>query len=175
MSGALAKRYARALFEIAAERGLIDQIEDELKDLAEALQQVPDFQKLFMHPRIAVSSKKELLEELFKGKTSQELINFLFALVDNKRESEFEEITKAYVEMANDKRGFADATVTTAKPLSKEELEELAAQFGQMLDKKLRFESVVDPTIIGGVVVKIGDRLYDGSLKTKLEHFAHQI
>ncbi|WP_232697899.1 F0F1 ATP synthase subunit delta [Brevibacillus daliensis] len=175
MSGAIAQRYARALFEIADERGLIDQIEVELQDLHQAVQQVPDFEKIFMHPHIDASSKKGLLDDLFLGKVTHETLNFLYVLIDNKREGELEEISKAYVEMANEKRGLADATVTTAKPISEEEIAQLGEQFSQLINKKLRLQSVVDPSILGGVVVKIGDRLYDGSLKTKLDNFAHQI
>jgi F-type H+-transporting ATPase subunit delta len=76
--------------------------------------------------------------------------------------------------MANDARGIAEAIVTSAKPLTSEEQAELAEKFGQTLNKKLRLTAVVDPAILGGIVIKIGDRLYDGSLKTKLETFAHQ-
>ncbi|MDE1399021.1 ATP synthase F1 subunit delta, partial [Bacillus licheniformis] len=78
-------------------------------------------------------------------------------------------------ELSNEARGIADATVTTAKPLTEAEVQKIAEQFGQKLNKKLRVTTKVDPSIIGGMIVRIGDRLYDGSIKGKLARFTQQI
>lgn len=174
MSG-VAKRYARALFEVAKERGLIDQIETELKIFVEAVNQNAELTKILMHPHIDSQAKKDLLKDVFQSQVAEETMNFVGVLIDNGRESDLAEIAYAYVGLANEERGIADATVTTAKPLSSEEQAQLADQFGKLLNKTLRIQTVVDPSIMGGVVVKIGDRLYDGSIKRKLEHFAHQL
>ncbi len=175
MSGAVAKRYARALFEVAKERGLIDKLEAELKLIVEAVNQNADLTRILMHPHIAADAKKNLLKEVFQEHVADETMNFLGVLIDNGRESQLSEIASYYVGLANEERGIADAIVTTAKPLNQEEAQQLASRFGQLLNKTLRIQTVVDPSIMGGVVVKIGDRLYDGSIKRKLEHFAHQL
>ncbi len=172
---AVAKRYARALFEVANERGLVDQIETELRSVVDAIEGNAELAKILMHPHIAPDAKKELVSQLFQARVATETLNFLNLLIDNKRESDLAPIVRAYVVLANEARGIADAVVTTAKPLSDEEQTQLAEQFGKILNKTLRVTTVVDPSILGGVVVKIGDRLYDGSIKTKLEHFAHQL
>ncbi|MFM1651203.1 F0F1 ATP synthase subunit delta [Brevibacillus sp. B_LB10_24] len=170
---AVAKRYARALFEVAKERGLIDQVETELKSIVDAVRQNEDITKILMHPHISVGAKKELISQLFEAHVAEVTSNFLAVLIDNGRESDLENIANAYVKLANEERGIADALLTSAKPLSSEEQAEIAERFGKLLNKRLRFETVVDPAILGGIVIKIGDRLYDGSVKSKLEHFAH--
>ncbi|CAJ1000932.1 MULTISPECIES: F0F1 ATP synthase subunit delta [Bacillales] len=174
MSGAVSKRYARALFEVASERGKLDQIEADLKAVVEAIEQNADLSKILLHPHIARAAKKSLADDLFKRHVSEETHNFLNVLIDNGREGQLLEVYRSFVRMANEARGIAEATVTSAKPLSDEEQAELAEKLGQKLNKKLRVQTVVDPSILGGIVIKIGDRLYDGSIKTKLEHFAHQ-
>ncbi|WP_019121082.1 F0F1 ATP synthase subunit delta [Brevibacillus massiliensis] len=170
---AVAKRYARALFEVAKERGLIDQVETELKSIVDAVRQNEDLTKILMHPHISVGAKKELISQLFEAHVAEVTSNFLAVLIDNGRESDLENIANAYVKLANEERGIADALLTSAKPLSSEEQAEIAERFGKLLNKRLRFETVVDPAILGGIVIKIGDRLYDGSIRSKLEHFAH--
>jgi F-type H+-transporting ATPase subunit delta len=175
MSGGVAKRYARALFEVAKERGMIDRIEAELNDIVGAIKGNADLSKILLHPHISADAKKELAKELFHAHIAAETKNFLDIVIENGRESDLTGIAAAYVKLANEERGIADAIVTTAKPLSEAEQAELAEKFGKLINKQLRIQTVIDPSILGGVVVKIGDRLYDGSIKSKLEHFAHQL
>lgn len=175
MSAGVAKRYARALFEVAKERALIDRIETELNSVVAAVNDNAELEKLLMHPHIAAQDKKELVTDLFKAHLSEETMNFLYILVENGRESDLAGIAYAYIQLANEERGIADAVVTTAKPLGADEQAQIADKFGKMLNKKLRIQTVIDPAILGGIVIRIGDRLYDGSLKSKLEHFSHQL
>lgn len=171
MSAAVAKRYARALFEVAQELKSIELIEDELKSIVSVLEGNKDFEVILSHPKITANEKQEIMDKLFEGKWSVQTRNFIHLLIERRRESELPEIAKAYTVLANEARGYADATVTTAKPLTQEELNSIAAQFGHVLKKTLRVQSVVDPAILGGVVVRIGDRLYDGSIAGKLARF----
>ncbi|MFD2368439.1 F0F1 ATP synthase subunit delta [Brevibacillus sp. GCM10020057] len=174
MSSAVGKRYARALFDVASERGKIDQVEADLGAIVQAVEQNADLSKIMLHPHIAADAKLKLADELFKSHVGEESYNFLSLLIEKGREAALADIYRSFVKLANDARGIAEATVTSAKPLTDEEQAELAEKFGQTLNKKLRLTAVVDPSILGGIVIKIGDRLYDGSLKTKLETFAQQ-
>ncbi|HZG81147.1 MAG TPA: F0F1 ATP synthase subunit delta [Brevibacillus sp.] len=174
MSSAVGKRYARALFDVASERGKIDQVEADLVAIVQAVEQSEDLSKIFMHPHIAVPAKKTLIDDLFKSHVEEETFNFLNVLIESGREMQLVEIYRSFVKLANDARGIAEAVVTSAKPLTAEEQSELAEKFGHTLHKKLRLTAVVDPSILGGIIIKIGDRLYDGSLKTKLETFAQK-
>lgn len=174
MSSAVGKRYARALFEVASERGKIDQVEADFAAIVQAVEQNEDLAKIMLHPHIAADAKQSLIDELFKDHVGEEIFNFLNVLIESGREQQLSDIYRSYVQLANEARGVAEAIVTSAKPLSAEEQAELAEQFGQKLNKKLHVTSVVDPSILGGIIIKIGDRLYDGSVKAKLETFAQQ-
>ncbi|WP_400162258.1 F0F1 ATP synthase subunit delta [Brevibacillus sp. TJ4] len=174
MSSAVGKRYARALFEVASERGKIDQVEADFAAIVQAVEQNEDLAKIMLHPHIAADAKQSLIDELFKSHVGEEIFNFLNVLIESGREQQLSDIYRSYVQLANEARGVAEAIVTSAKPLSAEEQAELAEQFGQKLNKKLHVTSVVDPSILGGIIIKIGDRFYDGSVKAKLETFAQQ-
>jgi F-type H+-transporting ATPase subunit delta len=170
---AVAKRYARAVFEVAQERGLVDQIEQDLVLVSNAVLENKGISKILNHPQVSKESKKDLVSQIFQNAVSAETLNFLHLLLDNDRQNLLSSIVRFYTAIANEARGIADAIVTTAKPLSAEEESKIAEQFGKQIQKKLRIQTVVDPSILGGVIVKIGDRLYDGSIKSKLEQFAH--
>jgi F-type H+-transporting ATPase subunit delta len=175
MSATVAKRYARALFEVAQEANSIDTVEEELVAIVEAMNSHEEFQQILSHPQTSVENKKQMMDALLGADVSSQTKNFIHLLIERHRESQLNEIVDAYVELANEVRGYADATVTTAKPLTDAELNKLADQFGSMLKKTLRIESIVDPSILGGVIVRIGDRLYDGSIAGKLARFQQNL
>jgi F-type H+-transporting ATPase subunit delta len=172
---AVAKRYARALFEVASEKNVIDATEKELLGVVKVIDDNEGLRKLLSHPKISAEEKKQLLETLFAREISANTGNFLNIVIERGREGQLKEIVDNFIEMANDVRGIADATVVTAKALTDEEVKQLADGFGRQLNKKLRVKTEVDPALIGGIVVRIGDRLYDGSIRGKLSRFSQQI
>lgn len=172
---AVAKRYARALFEVASENQTIDTTENELNQITELIAQDADFKAILTHPKITAAEKNQMLKTLFEGKVADTTLNFLTLVIERGREESFSAIAQNFTDLANEARGYADAIVTTAKPLTDEEAQKVAAQFGDQLNKKLRVTTKVDPTIIGGMIVRIGDRMYDGSIKGKLARFTQQI
>lgn len=174
MSAAVAKRYAHALFEVAKEHGKIEQVEKDIVTISQTVKEHQELNKVLKHPSVTTAEKKAIFESLLE-KMSEEVRNFIFLLIDRQREMELAEVTKEYIELANDTRGVLNATVTTAKPLSSQEEQQLADRFGQLINKKLRVETKIDSDIIGGVVVKIGDRLYDGSIAGKLSRVQQHI
>lgn len=96
-------------------------------------------------------------------------MNTLQLLIERRREEALEAFVKAYVKIANDALGQANATVYTPVKLSEAELNDIAATFGKLTGKQIRVESVIDKSLLGGIQVRIGDRLYDGSLSGKLK------
>ncbi|WCK54346.1 F0F1 ATP synthase subunit delta [Aneurinibacillus sp. Ricciae_BoGa-3] len=172
---AVAKRYARALFDVVNEHGTLEATEQELVQINGIIRENTEFENLLTHPKISVDEKKNLINQLFQGKVSDITLNFVNLLIERGREHELGQVTATFTELSNETRGLADAIVTTAKPLTEEEIKQLADSFGQKLNKTLRVTTVVDPTILGGVVVRIGNRLYDGSIKGKLDRFTQQI
>ncbi|TBL72951.1 F0F1 ATP synthase subunit delta [Paenibacillus thalictri] len=165
----VAKRYAKALFEVAQERNLVSQVEGELRAVVEALQSASDLQRLIQHPGIDIGVKKGLLKQIFEGKVSDVVFNTLQLLVDRRREDILNVLVLYYVEIANEALGQASAVVYSPFELSDAELTQIKERFGQLTGKSIRATSVVDKTLLGGIKVRIGDRLYDGSLSGKLQ------
>lgn len=175
MSGAIAKRYAKALFEIVAQQGALDSVEQELTLIRQALNDNPAFVQLLHHPQIDKQVKKQEFTTIFGGVVSQTMVNFMSLLIDNNREEHIEDILDSFVRFANKERGLEDAYVTSIQPLTDAEKEEIASRFSQIINKKIRIHNVVDPAILGGVIVKIGDRLFDGSVVGKLNRFKRRV
>ncbi|HEX7065637.1 MAG TPA: F0F1 ATP synthase subunit delta [Bacillales bacterium] len=173
MSEAVTKRYARALFEVAEEHGKIDQVEEDLNAVVQAFKD-EKAEKVFLNPRLDAEAKKKLVET-FAGTVTSEVANFLKVLVDQHRENELADMAKEYSAAANEARGIVKATVTTAVPLSDEEKKRLAEQFGKAIDKKIQLEEKVDREIIGGVLIRIGNRVYDGTVAGKLSRFKQNL
>ncbi|MFC4077363.1 F0F1 ATP synthase subunit delta [Salinithrix halophila] len=170
----VAKRYARALFEAARDKGQLDLVEKEWEAVAEALRQVPEARAWMAHPSVTPEQKKAFFSKLLEN-VSELTKNLLLVLIDRRREGAIEGIGEEYKLLANESRGIADAEVVTARPLTDKEEKELIAVFQKRIGKTLVVKNRVDSDLLGGVIVKIGDRLYDGSLAGKLERFQKQL
>ncbi|MNZ99515.1 ATP synthase subunit delta [compost metagenome] len=165
----VAKRYAKALFELAAQQQLVSEVEAQLKLVVETLQQHEEIAKFLSLPSIDPAKKVELLKSAFGDRVSSLVFNTIELLVSRRRQGEIGAVYEAFVKYAGDALGQAHATVYTAIALSDEELAGVAAEFGKLAGKTIVAEQIVEPALLGGVQVRIGDRLYDGSLSGKLE------
>lgn len=168
LKGAVAGRYAEALYDIAVRDNAVDRIEQELKSLEVILNESEDLQKVLFHPQITADDKKELLEKVFSGKISPVMANFLALLVDRRRETFFGDITAEFVKRANEGRNTVTAGVTSAVELNDAEKAGLDKTLAKMTGKTVQVSYSVDPSLVGGVVVRIGDKIIDGSVKTRL-------
>lgn len=170
MSGTnlVAKRYAKALFEVAKEQEIIGVVEQELRSIVEIVGQNVDFTKLLQHPNVGTTAKIGMIKEVFGGRVSEAVFNTLQLLLENGRQSVLAELLDAYVSIANEALGQANAIVYSPFPLSEAEANKVSEKFNQLTGKKIRLEHVIDASLIGGFQVRIGDRLYDGSLSGKL-------
>jgi F-type H+-transporting ATPase subunit delta len=165
----VAKRYARALFEVAKERGIISQVQQELKAVVEVVKANADFRNLLNHPNIDASAKADFLNNVFANKLSEPVFGTLHLLVKKGRQNLLNVVYSDFVTIANEKTGQALAVVTSAFALSQEEQAHIAAEFGKITGKTIQVETVTNKALIGGIQVRIGDRLYDGSLAGKLD------
>lgn len=175
LKGAVAGRYAKALYEIAIEREMVDLLEDELKSVASIVEDSPEFKKFLYHPQITADEKKELLERLLKGQISEVIRNFLALLIDHRREVFLKDIATEYVAMANKARNIVEVQVASAVELSKDEKSKLEALLARLTKKKVKTLYEVDPSLIGGVKVRMGDRVIDGSVKNRLSTLKEQL
>lgn len=168
LRGAVAGRYAEALYDIASKQKLVDNIEAELKAVEVILAENNDLQKVLYHPQITAANKKELLNKLFKGKVSDVTGNFLALLVDRRREAFFGDIVAEFVSLANVVRNIVAAQVASAVELNDKEKGNMDRILAKLTGKKVQTSYAVDPSLIGGVVVRIGDKIIDGSIKTRM-------
>ncbi|MEK3719121.1 MULTISPECIES: F0F1 ATP synthase subunit delta [Paenibacillus] len=165
----VAKRYAKALFELAKEQNKIAQVEEELKFIVAVLKENSDLHKLIKHPGIGTVSKTALLKNIFESQLSEITFSTLLLLIDKGREELLESLVGYFVTIASEALGQAKATVYTPVVLQQAELDHIAATFSQLVGKQIRVETAIDTSLLGGIKVRIGDRLYDGSLSGKLD------
>lgn len=165
----VAKRYAKALFEIARDQNRISSIEEELQAVVSVLRSNEDFYKLIVHPGLTASAKNGILQQVFGAQLSETVLNTLMLLVDKGREELLEALVDYYTAIANESLGQARAIVYTPVALSEQELQHVASTFSTLTSKQIRVESVIDKSLLGGLQIRIGDRLYDGSLSGKLK------
>ncbi|WP_127534250.1 F0F1 ATP synthase subunit delta [Paenibacillus kobensis] len=171
----VAKRYAKALFDIAQQQSVVSEVEGQLKQIVDAIGQDDMIKKFMSFPSIDAKRKIELFRSAFADRVSYILLNTLELLINNGRQDIIGDVYEAYVKIAGEALGEARATVYTAQALSAEELAKVAAQFSQISGKKITAEQVVNSDLLGGIQVRIGDRLYDGSLAGKLNRLAKSL
>ncbi|MEX1029454.1 MAG: F0F1 ATP synthase subunit delta [Paenibacillaceae bacterium] len=164
----VAKRYAKALFEIASQQNITGEVEEQLRALVTTIQGDADIEKFLHHPNISVSVKIDAVKSGFKGGLSDAVVNTLQLLLERGREASIPALSEGYVKIANESLGHAKAVVSSPYPLSDKEVEEITTFFSKLSGKSIRLEQQIDKSLLGGIQVRIGDRLYDGSLKSKL-------
>lgn len=168
LSNQLAAKYAQALCEVASEKSLLSEAEQQLTLVVELAEQNSDLKTLLYHPLVPVAAKKETLLGLFGSELNETVKNFLFLLIDKHREAALPAILHEYVLQANEKRNIVVAEVTTALQLSAAQEQALADKLSTVTGKTVKINQHVDTSIMGGVIVKVGDKLIDGSVARQL-------
>ena len=172
------KNYAQALIELAgSDLSLQESFVSEIKAINESISQVKGAKQTFENPSISKDEKKELLKKLLSGKINQINLNFLFLLVDKQRFNLLPEIQNQLTKLVNKNKGVAIAKVSSAIELDSATLETIKQKLENILEKseKVTIESKVEPELLGGVVVKINDLVYDGSIRGKLENLKRKL
>lgn len=171
----VAKRYAKALFQIAQLNQTIAETGQQLKLVDEVIEKDADIRKFLSFPNIETSKKIALVNGAFSGKISETVLNTLEILINRGRHEIINDVFEAYTKLAGEALGQAQATVYTAKLLSAEELTKVQVKFGAIAGKEIVAQQIVMPELLGGVQVRIGDRLYDGSLQGKLSRLGQSL
>ncbi len=169
-ASASAKRYATAAFTVASDSGDYDAWLNTLSSLARILQ-MPSARIVFLSPAVPTEQKRAALDGLLPD--AQPVVrNFLHIVADRDRLDEIPGITDALRDLINERRGIVTADITTAVPLDADMQQLVAARLAAYLDRepdKVTIRTHVDPTIIGGVIARIGDRLIDDSVRGRLD------
>lgn len=167
---ALAERYAGALVDVALENKQADQVKQELSGFAAIVAASPDLHSFLANPAIARASKHAAIEQIvMRMDASRTLRNYLFVIVDQRRAGMLLEIEQAFSRLLDARRGITQAAVTSAADLTAKERAELTEALGKLTGEKVQAQFGTDAALIGGVVVRIGSTIYDGSVRTQLE------
>lgn len=162
--------YAKALLGAADKVGQADQVLAELESVVEdVLGKLPQLDAAFASPRIGADEKKALIDRAFGGRMSLTLIHFLKVLAQHGRLDSLRAILTAAKKLYNELRGRVEVTVQTAYPLSNPIRERITARLTQMLGREVVLSAEINEDLLGGLVVRIGDTVYDGSLASRLK------
>ena len=169
------RRYAQALLMIAVERDAVEQYEAELAQFRQALSANPEVKDLLENMRVAPEKKKKALDLLIKDFASPIIYNFLHLLVDKKRENFFLDVITAYNKYADEVRNIINAEVWSVVELTTKDHRHLEQKLARLTGKKVRLHNIIDPSLLGGIKVKVGDLVIDGSVTTKLTLLKNQL
>jgi len=169
MAKLVSTTYSDALFELALDKGALDSYAEEMHFVKESIDMNVEFGKLLNHPKITIEEKSTIIESVFKGKVSDDVTGFLVLIVEKGRTSELMAIIGDFLMKVKEHNKVGTAYVTSAVGLSGPQKDKLTAKLLQTTRyKSFEMEYDVDPSLIGGLVVRIKDRVVDNSIKTKL-------
>ena len=176
MAKLVSKTYGDALFAVASEEGRMDEFFEAAVGLTEILRTNEDFGKLMSHPKIMQEDKVKIVEETFGGRIPKEMVGLMTLMVTKNREDEMLSVFDYFVELVKEEKKIGKADVTTAIPLSDKQ----KAQVEEKLLATTKYESFemnykVDKSLIGGMIVRIGDRVIDSSIQTKLNNLSRDL
>lgn len=169
--------YGRAMADVVVDRGLdAGRVSSELESIGSLLGESSDLRTVWDSPSVASDQKLGLLDALAKKLgVLREVRNFLAVLISNRRIHAYSEIAKNAIEQINERLGFADAEIVSVRELGAEERRRLEDQVTKVTGKRLRVRYALDPKLMGGVVVKVGSTIYDGSVRGQLQRMKEQL
>lgn len=173
----VAKRYAKALIEIAEELKKLDRITQDVQLIDSMIRSSRDLQLFLKSPIIREDKKREIIQEIFAdSRVDPIILKFILLLVEKKREDLLHDIVKVYQELYDEKVGAVTAEIVTAVELNSTEKRDVEKKVLELTGaKKVKAIYKVDPSIIGGIIIKIGDTVYDASIKRRIQLLREQL
>lgn len=161
--------YAAAAFELARAEGVLPRVEAELYAIARGLEQAPELRQAFTDPRLPADRKQGILEDLLGGRATEVTVNLIGLIVAQGRGGDLPAIADRLAQRAAAAEGKEVAEVRSAIPLDDDTVRRLAAALERQVGRPVEIKTVVDPSVVGGVVARIGDTVIDGSIRRRLE------
>jgi len=164
----IARRYAQALYEEAEQHQCTERVDEDVAAIATGLDDSRDLVRFFESPVISREKKASIVQSLFAERLQSVTLHFLQLLVEKRRENIFPVIVSAYRSLRDDQQGIAEAFVRTAQAMSEAEEQSIADALETLTGRRIRLQIEVDPELIGGIVIRVGDTVYDGSVVQQL-------
>lgn len=171
----VAKRYGQALFELAVESGQLKEREEEIKYVLKVMNDEPDLSLILSHPNISKDAKIEAIESIFSENVSRDLLGFLALAIQKGREENITDILLYVLSKLRTEGGYLTAFVTSAVELSDEDLKILKEKLEKQTGSKISISASVDKSLIGGMHIRINDRVIDNSIKSRLHRMSNDI
>ncbi len=176
VTGSLARRYAKAIFDIGTQQGDITKLGQDIRSLAKAMNESAELGTALTNPAIRRSDRRKVIDGLLQVIGVQTASrNLVYILLDGERMGTLPSISRALDEMIEAKAGRVNAEVVSAKPLDPSQLSQINAVLEKLSGKKVSVTTRQDPELLGGVVAKIGDTVYDGSLRSQLRSLRDEL
>jgi len=176
ISGSLARRYAKAVFQIGSEQGTLDRIGNDLRTLAKAMKDSAELATVMANPAIRRSDRRRVIDALInRAGVGPHVKNLVYILLDGERLNTLPAISREVDAMIEAKAGRVSADVVSATPLSPAQLAQLTTALEKLSGKKVDVHKREDASLLGGVVAKVGDVVYDGSLRTQLDNLRDEL
>ena len=167
--------YGTALFEAAVEVDKIDLIRDEADEVLKVFEEEKELTRFINYPAISAEEKKGVLRSAFEGRICEELLNFLFVLIDKRRIGQFPRIVRVYRDLVDHEEGIAYGTVYTAAPLNEKRIAELEEETSRLMQEKVKLTNEIDPNLMAGVKILVEGKVIDASYRKRFDEMASQL
>jgi F-type H+-transporting ATPase subunit delta len=171
-SETVARRYATAVYSLAAEAGAVDRIGNDLAHVVESIERDEETRQFFLAPIVSREEKERVMSNVFTDRIDEVALHTLLLLIRKHREALLGPILNAYRALERKSHGLEPLTLTSARPLEKGELKSIVGRLEQIYGKKFEAHLVVDRELIGGLRVTTGDRRVDGTIAARLEELS---
>ena len=170
----IASVYARSLFEVAQEREKLDKVHDELGEFADAMNASRELQVFLFSPYFSTKEKVEGLDKAVSG-ADETVVNFLKLLIEKHRMPAIFRIRAEFDSLWEEENKRLPVQVTSAVELPKDTVKQIGDRIAEQTDRKVDLSSIVDPDILGGIIVRVGNSVLDASIRNRLENFRKQV
>jgi F-type H+-transporting ATPase subunit delta len=170
----LAQVYARSLFEVAREQGKLDLLRQQLGQFADAVKQSHELELFFFSPYFSTKEKQESLQRLLDG-ADERLVNFLDLLIENHRMPVIFRVRREYDRLWEQENKLLPVVLTSAVELDRQTVEDLGDRIGERTGRTVELTTRVEPDILGGIVVRVGNSILDASIRNRLEQLRTQV
>ena len=175
MAELVGKRYASSLFEVGLEFKNIDEFQKQLKFIKDTLLSEEKLLEILEHPRISEGEKKKLVESIFGKNVSEEVLNFLYIIIDKRRESSIIDIVKEYNTLFKEYNNILEIEAVTAVEMKESAKDRLQTVLESRFEKTVHLSNLVDPSIIGGVLLNMDEQVIDSSIRGQLKEMENMI
>ncbi|MEI8388592.1 MAG: ATP synthase F1 subunit delta [bacterium] len=171
----IADRYALAFMELAEKHDLFDKFNSDLALIKETINANKDLKDFLEHPLIQLNDKKDVIDRIFRESVSIYTLNLVKLLIDKNRTHIIALLTDHYKLLLNKKRNISTAQIITAVEIDEDTKNRVKEKLERVFSQTIEIETIIDKEIIAGMIVKVGDKIIDGSIKTKFENMKKQV